>query len=156
MTGRLALGALVVATISIAAASDYTVTILRPGAQPGTGALQFEPSEKLAGKSIPALFGPLSEVRVEMEGPNLTGIEGDAGKLEERIRQRIDRATCLGHDAEIAWHRAPWLRGFILLKNGRILPIQIMLSGIVVDGLLFGEPGARPGKVTAAPRGGVE
>ena len=155
MTVRLALGVVVFATLPVAAASDNTVTILRPTAQAGTGAVQFEPLEKLVGKSIPALFGPLSEVRVEREGPNLTGIEQDAEELEARIRLRIDRARCLGRDAEIDWHRAPWLRGYILLKSGRILPMQIMLSGVVVDGLLFDEPAVPPGAMVVAARPGV-
>jgi len=155
MTGRLALAVVVLAVLSTAAPSDYAVTILRPP-EAGPPTPQFEPAEKLAGRSISALFGPLAEVRVEMERYNLIGIEDDVGKLEERIRRRIDRATCLGRDTEIAWHRAPWLRGYILLKDGRIFPMEIMLSGVIVGGLFFADQPGPSGKMAGAPRGGVE
>lgn len=42
-------------------------------------------------------------------------------------------------DSEVAWHKASWVHGYILLKDGRILPIEILLSGIIVDDLLFTE-----------------
>ena len=72
-----------------------------------------------------------------MEGVNKTAIDGDTKKIEEKIRERIDHARCLGRDSEVAWHKAPWLRGYILLRNGRILPIEILLSGIIVGDLFF-------------------
>jgi hypothetical protein len=68
---------------------------------------------------------------------NKTGIEGDKEKVEQRIRERIDRAQCLGRESEVAWDKAPWVRGSILVKDGRIRPIEILLSGIIVGDLLF-------------------
>lgn len=55
------------------------------------------------------------------------------------IRGRIDHEKCLGHQSDVAWHMAPWVRGYLLLKNGRVLPIEILLSGTVVGDLLFAE-----------------
>jgi len=105
---------------------------------------EYQESTKLVGKSIAAIFGPLSEVRVELGGGNIIGIEGDTKKVEQRIRERIDRVKCLGRESEVAWHKAPWVHGHILFKDGRILPVNILLSGIIVGDLLFTTNGASP------------
>ena len=76
-------------------------------------------------------------------------IDGDLRKVEKKIRERIDHSKCLGRDLEVAWHKAPWVRGYILLENGRILPIEIMLSGIVVGDLLFSERAEPTGAANA-------
>jgi len=136
---RLALAVVLIATLSVAATHDYTITILKPGALAVIPRPEYQPSTYLVGKSISAIFGALSEVRVELEGVNRIGIEGDTKKVEQRIRQRIDRAKCLGRDSEVAWHKAPWVRGYILFRNGRILPIEILLSGIIIGDLFFTE-----------------
>jgi len=133
------LGVFLFAALAFAATSDYNITILRPDSLEAISRLEYKASTNLIGKSIGAIFGPVSEVRVEMGGGNRTAIDGDAEKLEQKIRERIDRAKCLGRESEVAWHKAPWVRGYLLLKNGRVLPIQILLSGIIVDDLLFGE-----------------
>ena len=118
-------------------ASDYNITILKP--DPLSAASRLETN--LVGKSIAGIFGPVSEVRVQMGGGNPTAIDGDAKKVEQRIRERVDAARCLGRSSEVAYHKAPWVHGHLLLKNGRILPMQILLSGIIIGDLLFdGEP----------------
>jgi len=78
-------------------------------------------------------------------GVNKTAIDGDTKKVEQEIRERIDRVKCLGRDSEVAWHKAPWVRGYLLPKDGRILPVEIFLSGIIVGDLLFIEK-AEPNK----------
>jgi hypothetical protein len=125
------------ASLSFAAAPDYTITILKPDSLAVMPRPEYQPSTNPVGKSITAIFGPLSEVRVELGGGNRIGIEGDPKKVEQRIRDRIDRAKCLGRESEVAWHMAPWVRGYILFKDGRILPVEILLSGIIVGDLLF-------------------
>ena len=133
------LGVLLVALVALAAASDYNITILRPDALDVISREEYKESTHLVGKSITAIFGPISEIRVELGGGNRTSIDGDMKIVEQKIRERIDRAKCLGRDPEVAWHKAPWVRGHLLLKNGRILPLQILLSGIVAGDLLFTE-----------------
>ena len=135
----LALGVVLVVALGFAATPDYTITILKPDQLAASSRPEYQPSTRLAGKSISAIFGELSEVRVEMEAVNIKATDGDTKKVEQRIRERIDHSKCLGRDSEVAWHKAPWVRGYILLRDGRILPIEIMLSGIVVGNLLFTE-----------------
>jgi hypothetical protein len=133
----LALAFVLFVALSLAAAADYTITILKPDPRAIIPRPEYQPSTNLVGKSITAIFGPLSEVRVELGGLNKTAIDGDPKKVEQRIRERIDRSKCLGRDSEVAWHKAPWVRGYLLLKDGRILPIELLLSGMVVGDLLF-------------------
>jgi len=141
-------------SLSFAATPDYSITILEPDPLAGIPRLEYQPSTNLVGKSITAIFGPLSEVRVELERVNITGIEGDKKKVEQRIRERIERAKCLGRESEVPWHKAPWVRGYILFKDGRILPVQILLSGIIVGDLLFTEQTEPPsGANEPSPRG---
>jgi hypothetical protein len=146
----LVLGVFLFAALAFAANSDYNITILRPDPLEAISRLEYKASTNLVGKSIGAIFGPVSEVRVEMGGGNRTAIDGDAEKLEQKIRDRIDHAKCLGRDSEVAWHKAPWVRGHLLLKNGRIVPIQILLSGIIVGDLLFAEEAESNGPANAA------
>jgi hypothetical protein len=144
-----AFGVVLLAALSFAATPDYTITILGPDPLAVISRPEYRTSKDVVGKSLVAIFGPLSEVRVELGRTNKTTIDGDTKKVEQRIRRRIDRARCLGRDSEVAWHKAPWVRGYILLKDGRILPIQILMNGIIVGDLLFTEkyePNAhRPG-----------
>jgi hypothetical protein len=135
----LVLVALLFAALAPGAPSDYKITILRPDLMEGPIRPEYRPPGELVGESIAAMFGPLSEVRVETEGINITADDGDPEKLEQKIRDRIDRAKCLGRDSEVGWHRAPWARGYLLLKNGRIVPMEIMLSGTIVGGWLFAD-----------------
>jgi hypothetical protein len=132
----LVLVALLFAALAPGASSDYKITILRPRPMEGPIRPEYRPPGELVGESIAAMFGPVSEVRVEMEGTNITAVDGDR---EQKIRDRIDRVKCLGRDSEVAWHRARWARGHLLLKNGRIVPMEIMLSGIIVGDWLFAD-----------------
>lgn len=135
----LVLVVLVLVPPAFAEASDYAVTILKPDALAVLSREERKASTQLVGKTIAAIFGPISELRVEFDGgANRTAINGDLRKVQQRIQERIDRTKCLGREAEVAWHKAPWIRGHILLKNGRVLPVEILLSGIVVGDLLFG------------------
>lgn len=131
------LGLLLIAALAFANASDYKVTVLKPDPRGLLSRLEYGASKNLVGKSITAIFGPISEVRVEFGGGNTTAIDGDPKKVKQRIRERIDHAKCLGRESEVAWHKAPWVQGYILLQNGRILPVQLLLGGIVVGDLLF-------------------
>jgi hypothetical protein len=119
------------ATLTVAADSDYKVTILSQASivQP-----ELMTATNLAGKSIVELFGPISEVRVE------SVVSGDMDNREGKIRQRIDHAKCLGRESDIPWHKVPWVHGHILLANGRILSVDILRSGILVGNLLFDDP----------------
>jgi hypothetical protein len=135
----LVLVALLSAALEYGALSDYKITVLRPDATEGLVRPEYRPTRELVGKSIAAMFGPVSEVRVEMEDINTTAVDRGPEKLEQKIRDRIDRVTCLGRDSEVAWHKAPWARGYLLFKNGRIVPVEIMLSGIIVGDWLFAE-----------------
>ena len=135
----LALGVVLFGALSFAATPDYIITILKPDPRAVISRPEYRASTDLVGKSISAIFGALSEVRVELGGVNKTADDEDTKKVEQRIRERIDHAKCLGRDSEVAWHKAPWVRGYILLRDGRILPIQILLSGIIVGDLLFTE-----------------
>ena len=146
----LALGLVLFVVVSIAATTNYTITILKPDPLAAISRPEYQASTNLVGKSIATLFGPVSEVRVELGGGNKTTIDGDTKKVEQNIRERIDHAKCLGRDSEVAWHKAPWVRGHILLKDGRILPIQILLSGIIVGDLLFTEEAEPNGAANGA------
>jgi hypothetical protein len=149
----LALGFVLLAALSFAATPDYTITILKPDPLAVISRPEYQASTEVVGKSIVAIFGLLSEVRVELGGVNKTTIDGDTKKVEQKIRERIDHAKCLGRDSEVAWHQAPWVRGYILLKDGRILPIEILMSGIIVGDFLFTEKVEPNGAVTgASPR----
>jgi hypothetical protein len=139
----LALGLVLGVAGSFAATNDYTIRILRPDPLAAVSRLEYQAAKNLVGKSIAEIFGPVSEVRMELDGSNTTGIDRDTKQVEQRIRWRIDSATCRGRDSDVAWHKAPWARGYILLKDGRVLPMQILLSGIIVGDLLFAE-GAEP------------
>ena len=130
---------LVLVPPAFAEASDYAVTILQPDALAVLAREERKASTQLVGKTIAAIFGPISELRVEYAGgANRSAIDGDPRKVQQRIRERIDWTNCLGRDSEVGWHKAPWIRGHILFKNGRVLPVEILLSGIVVGNLLFG------------------
>jgi hypothetical protein len=146
----LALTIVLFGALSFAATPDYTITIRKPDPLEVIFHPQYQASTTMVGKSIAAIFGPLSEVRVEWGGVNKTTIDGNTKKVEQNIRERIDHAKCLGRDSEIAWHKAPWMHGYILLKDGRILPIQILLSGIIVGDLLFTEQAEPNGAANAA------
>ena len=146
----LALGLVLFVVVSIAATTNYTITILKPDPLGAISRPEYQASTNLFGRSIATLFGPVSEVRVELRGGNKTTIDGDTKKVEQNIRERIDHAKCLGRDSEVAWHKAPWVRGHILLKDGRILPIQILLSGIIVGDLLFTEEAEPNGRANGA------
>jgi len=135
----LTLGIVLSGALSFAASPDYTITILKPDPLAVISRPEYRASTSLVGKSIDAIFGPLSEVRVELAGVNKTAIDDDTKKVEQEIRERIDHARCLGRDSEVSWHKAPWVRGYILLRDGRILPIQILLTGMIVGDLLFAE-----------------
>jgi len=119
--------------------SDYNITILNSDQIADTTRIMMLASANLVGMGIEDIFGPISEIRVELMGLNSTAIDNDDVLLEQRIRERIDGAECLGRTSEVAWHLAPWVSGFILLENDRILPIQILLSGIIISDLLFAE-----------------
>jgi hypothetical protein len=136
----LALGMVLCSGLTFAATTDYTITILTPDPPAVRPRPEYQAATNLVGKSIAAIFGPVSEVRVELRGLNKTASDQDTKKVAQRIRDRIDRSKCLGRASDVAWHKAPWVHGYILLKDGRILPIEILLSGIVVDDLLFTEP----------------
>jgi len=134
-----ALAVVFVIVMSCAATPDYTITILNPDTPAVRPRPEYRASTDLVGKNISAIFGPLSEVRVELDSVNKTVIDGDTTKVERRIRERINRAKCLGRESEIAWHKAPWVHGYILFKDGRILPIKVMLSGIIIGDFLFAD-----------------
>jgi hypothetical protein len=140
----LALGVFLIAALSFAATNEYTITILKPDPLAAISRPEYQASTNLVGRSIAAIFGPASEVRVELGG------DGDTKKVEKTIRGRIDRAKCLGRESEIPWHKAVWVRGHILLTDGRILPIQILMSGIIVSDLLFTEEAEPSGPANAA------
>ena len=149
----LALGVVFSVALSFAATPDYSITILKPDPLAVISRPAHQTSMNLVGKSIDAIFGPLSEVRVELGGVNQTAIDGDTKKVEQKIRERIDRAKCLGRDSEVPWHKAPWVRGYILFMDGRILPIEILLSGITVGNFLFTTQTEPNGAATgASPR----
>lgn len=92
------------------------------------------------GKTISEAFGPLAIVAVGPLSASRTALDSEAPGLGQRLRDRIDRARCADEQTAHAWHRAPWLRGRIQLEDGRTLRVEILRSGIVVDGLLFVEP----------------
>lgn len=125
--------------LPLIASDDYTVTVLGSVPIMDTSFVETNTSEVPAGESINELFGPIAEVRVGFMGLNATEIDDDSTMVAERIRERLDAAVCLGPEAEVAWHKAPWMRGYILLEDERILPVQILLSGIVIGDMLFAE-----------------
>jgi len=50
-------------------------------------------------------------------------------KLSKKIRERMDHARCLGRDSEVAWHKAPWVRGHILAQERQdIIPYTISVE----------------------------
>ncbi len=147
----LVLVVLVLVPPAFADASDYAVTILQPDALAALSREERKASSQLVGKTIAAVFGPISELRLQIDGgANRTAIDGDPAKVQQRIRERIDRTKCLGRDSEVAWHKAPWMRGHLLLENGRVLPVEILLSGIVVGDLLFGYEAEPPAPANGA------
>jgi hypothetical protein len=135
----LGLVVLVCAALTTAACSEYDITILDERTPNALYRPEWDPPAKLVGKTMAAIFGPIREIRVESEGMNLTGIEKDHNTLGEKIRTRIDHAKCVGRASEVAWHMAPWLRGYVLFENGRILPVDFLLDAFVVGDLLFSE-----------------
>jgi len=137
----LTLGVFLIAALSFAATNEYTITILKPDPLAAISRPEYQASTNLVGRSIAAIFGPVSEVRVELGG------DADTKKVESTIRGRIDRVKCLGRGSEIPWHKAIWVRGHLLLKDGRILPMQILMSGIIVGDLLFTEE-AKPAVIS--------
>lgn len=127
------------AALTVSACSDYDITLLNEQTPNALYRPEWEPPAKLVGKTMAAIFGPITEIRVESEGVNLTGIEKDPEKLSEKIRTRVDHAKCVGLVSEVAWHMAPWLHGYVLFENGRILPVDFLLDALVVGELLFAE-----------------
>lgn len=149
----LAFGLVLFVVESFAATNDYTIRILKPDPGVTISRLEYQAPTNIVGKSIATIFGPVSEVRVVLGSGDTTSIDGDTKKVEQRIRWRIDSAKCLGHDSDVAWHKAPWARGYILLKDGGILPMRILLSGIIVGDLLFAEEAEPSGTAKgASPR----
>jgi hypothetical protein len=73
----LALGVVLFGALSFAAAPDYTITILKPDQLAVISRPEYQESTNLVGKSIAAIFGALSEVRVELGGVNRTAIDGN-------------------------------------------------------------------------------
>jgi hypothetical protein len=90
--------AVILTALTVAAASDYKVTILK---QESVVQPELMTSRNFVGKSIAEIFGPISEVRAELV------MGGLANSGEEKIRQRIDHAKCLGRDSDIPWHKVP-------------------------------------------------
>jgi hypothetical protein len=135
---QLILLALVIAPLTLANAQNYNNTILKPDRLEVLSREENKPSTTLAGKGIAAIFGTISEIRVELIA-NTRETHGDVTKVQREIRERINKAKCLGRASEVQWSKAPWAEGHILLKNGRILSIHILLSGIIVSDLLFAD-----------------
>jgi len=130
--------ALVIAPLTVANAQDYGITILKPDRLELLSREENKASPNLAGKGIAAIFGTILEIRVELIG-NRKETDGDVTKVQREIRERIDKAKCLGRASEVLWSKAPWAEGHILLKSGRILSIRVLLSGIIVSDLLFAD-----------------
>jgi hypothetical protein len=122
-------GILLFAPLAFGIASDYNITILKTN--PLEVISRHKASTNLAGKSIAEIFGAIAEIRFELS------VDRDVKSLEQNIRRRIDHAKCIGRDSEVVWHKATWLKGHIMLKSGRILSVQILMSGIIVGDLLF-------------------
>ena len=135
---QLILLSLVIAPLTVANAQDYDITILKQDRLEVLSREENKSSTNLAGKGIAAIFGTISEIRVELIG-NKKETDGDVTKVQKEIRERIDKAKCLGRATEVRWSEAPWAEGHILLKNGRIISIRILLSGIIVSDLLFAD-----------------
>ena len=55
-----------------------------------------------------------------------------------RIRERIDSTKCWVPSRKLPGTTRP-VRGYLLLENGRTIPIKILLSGITTGGLFFAE-----------------
>jgi hypothetical protein len=125
--------------LASAFAGEYAVTVLPRYGEAILSRLESRPTAELVGKSVTTIYGPIAEVRVHFRGVNQTELDQDAGKVAQRVRERIDRARCIGRESEIPWHQAPWLSGHLILDDGGILPIEILLSGILVGDLLFVE-----------------
>jgi|SRR5215831_3914539 len=118
------------------AAPEYTIRVLHPDANALSARVKSNQSQ---GQRITEIFGPIAEIRIETVGINHTEIDTDDRKIEAAIRKRIANAKCLDEATQANWHMAPWAEGFILLKSGRILPIKLLLSGILVGDLLFSD-----------------
>ncbi len=135
---QLILLVLVIAPLTVANTQNYDITILKPDTLEVLSREENKASTNLAGKGIATIFGMISEIRVELIG-NTKETYGDMTKVQREIRERIDKAKCLGRASEVRWSKAPWAKGHILLKNGRILSIHILLSGIIVSDFLFAD-----------------
>jgi hypothetical protein len=135
---QLILLVLVIAPVTVANSQNFDITILKPDRLEVLSHEENKASTNLVGKGITAIFGTISEIRVELIA-NPRETDGDVTKVQREIRERIDKAKCLGRASEVRWSKAPWAEGHILLKNGRILSIRILLSGIIVSDLLFAD-----------------
>jgi hypothetical protein len=130
--------ATVIAPLTVANAQHYDITIMKRDKLEVLSREEHKASTTLTGKGIAAIFGTISEIRVELIG-NRKETDGDVTKVQREIWERIEKAKCLGRVSEVRWSKAPWAEGHILLKNGRILSIRILLSGIIVSDLLFAD-----------------
>ncbi|NLX25074.1 MAG: hypothetical protein GXY61_03815 [Lentisphaerae bacterium] len=126
---------LIIASLTVA--DEYNITMLNP-----LDILTYQDnkiSSDLLGKSINEIYGQIKEVRlygIFNNGKPVTNIED----ITERVREKIDNAKFEGRFSETPRSMVPWVSGHLLLKGGRIVQIEIMQGGIVVDGdLLFGE-----------------
>jgi hypothetical protein len=133
---------LIIAPLSLATAKEYGITVLNP--LDTMNRQDCKASANLVGKSITAIFGEISEIRLDPvweKGAPAT----DPDKIKTQVRERIDNAKCVGRQSERNRSMASWVHGYMLLKNGRIVPIKIMLGGIIVgDDLLFGDEAEPP------------
>jgi hypothetical protein len=134
---------LIITPFSLAVGKDYDITILNPldslNRHDGTA------STNLVGKGIAEIFGEISEVRLDPIWNNKGApvAKAEIENIKKQVRERIDKAKCVGRQSEKQRSMAFWVHGYVLFKNGRIVPIQIMIGGIIVgnapDDLLFGE-----------------
>lgn len=140
--------ALLFGPIVPALADDYSITVLKRAPLEIIALRDYGPTTNLVGKTMVAIFGSIAEVRVEEIGLGKSRPDDDQEELRLRIRERIDKARCLGREADVKRSMVPWLHGYLLLRNGRIIPLRIMLGGILAGGLIFEEqaeqaPGTR-------------
>ena len=82
----LALGLVLFSVLTFAATNDYTITIVTPDPLAVMSRPEYQASTNLVGKSIAAIFGPVSEVRVELRGGNKTASDEDTKKVEQNSR----------------------------------------------------------------------
>src|SRR4030042_7069655 len=105
--------AFVVAPLALANAQGYEITILSPdNPLEILSGSENKTSTNLIGKGISEIFGTMSEIRVEQTW-GTRGPDADVKKIKERIRDRIDKAKCLGRSSEVPWSKAPWVNGHV-------------------------------------------